>query len=91
MRLGDVRLILGEYVEGLAAYEEARSLRESPTVIVNIGAAHAALGQVDAALMAVERGLATGFESFDALEGSPYFASLDGDPRFRALIDRYRP
>ena len=73
-----------------AAMEAARNLKETSGVLVQIGAAHAGLGNFDEALAVVKLALDRGFKNFDALEGSPYFANLQSDPRFQELIATYK-
>jgi TolB-like protein/Tfp pilus assembly protein PilF len=84
--LGESHLELGNYGDALSALEKARNLTETGGVLVYIGAAHAGLGNFDEAVAAVKLGLDRGFENYDALEGSPYFATLRDDPRFKALL-----
>ena len=50
----------------------------------------AALGQTDTALEELEGLLDKGFRDFVTLEASPYFAELRVDPRYQALIDRFK-
>jgi len=88
--LGRAHLDLGNYTEALSALERARRLFEDGDVLVYIGAAHAGLGEVDEALAAVELGLNRGFSEIDAIEGSPYFATIRDDPRFKALVATYK-
>lgn len=88
--LGPVQLALGKYDEALATFQKANSLRESSTVLVNLGAAQALTGRLEDALRSVERAFTLGFRNFDAIEGSPYFEALLDDPRFEALLDEYR-
>ena len=88
--LGPVQLALGKYDEALATLQKANGLRESPTVLVNLGAAQALTGRSEDALASVDRALAGGFGDFDAIEGSPYYAAFREDPRLKALLDKYR-
>lgn len=88
--LGRAYLELGNYGEAVAALRETRRLRETGEVLIYIGAAHAGLRDVNEALAAVEQGLARGFRDFDAIEGSPHFATLRDDPRLQALLEKYR-
>jgi tetratricopeptide (TPR) repeat protein len=88
--LGSAHLELGNYGDALSAMEAARSLTETDDVLVYIGAAHAGLGNVDEALAAIKLGLDRDFKNIDAIEGSPYFATIRDDPRFEALVATYK-
>jgi len=88
--LGETHLELGNYGDALSAMEATRRLTETGSVLVYIGAAHAGLGNVDEALASVKLGLELGFKNFDAIEGSPYFATLRDDPRFSALLASHK-
>ena len=88
--LGPVQLALGKYDEALATLQTADRLVGSSWVLVDLGAAQALTGDLDGALGSIERALELGFDSFDAIEGSPYYESLRGDPRLQSLLDEYR-
>ncbi len=70
--LGPVQLALGKYDEALATLQTADRLVGSSWVLVDLGAAQALTGDLDGALGSIERALELGFDSFDAIEGSPY-------------------
>jgi tetratricopeptide (TPR) repeat protein len=88
--LGKTHLELGNFGDALSAMEATRSLAETGSVLIYIGAAHAGLGNVDEALASVKLGLELGFKNFDAIEGSPYFATLRDDPRLSALLASHK-
>ena len=90
--LGRVQLQLGNHAEALESLRTAQERGESGTLLLYVGAAQAGLGNTDEALEAIERGLSRGADvtTLDAVATSPYFADLRGDPRFVALLDRFR-
>jgi hypothetical protein len=53
-------------------------------------AIYAADGNPDEALKWLEVALDKEFRDFVNLDNSKYFASLRDDPRYQALVDRYR-
>ena len=89
--LGAAQLELGNFSQALTAFEAARGLNETGEVLVYLAASHAGLGDADQALAVLELGLNRGFVAIDAIEGSPYFTPLKGDPRFAVLVESYRP
>lgn len=88
--LGNAHLELGNFGLALSAFEMARRLSETGEVLVYIAAAHAGLGDVDQALAMLQLGLNRGFSEIDAIEGSPYFATIREDPSFKALVATYK-
>lgn len=86
------RLYVGqrEYREALASFERARRIRETPALVAEISAIHAALGDRERSLEELEKALAAGFRDFDAIDEEERFASLREDPRFQELLRGYR-
>ncbi len=87
--LGKANLELGNFDQAMTAFEAARALDDSSDTLVYIAACHVGLGDFDSALANLERGLDQGFGPVEAIEGSPYFALLRGDPRFAELVESY--
>ena len=87
--LGSAHLELGNFDRALSAFEVAHELDDSGDALVYIAACHVGLGDIDQALATLEQGLERGFGPIDAVEGSPFFAPLRGDPRFVALVESY--
>ena len=54
------------------------------------GVAYSAKGDKEKALATMQEAFNLGFRDFAAIDGSPYFAPLRADPRFQALLRRYR-
>jgi eukaryotic-like serine/threonine-protein kinase len=55
-----------------------------------LSAAYAAKGDKGKALAALQKTLNLGYRDFAAIKASPYFASLQSDPRFQELIRHYQ-
>ena len=51
---------------------------------------HARLGEKDAALAALEEALRSGID-LELVDSDPALGKLRSDPRFTALVKRYRP
>jgi TolB-like protein/Tfp pilus assembly protein PilF len=86
---------LAQYHLAVGAYDEAlremdRFGRKTPLQSFYIASIHAAAGDTDAALTALESSLETGFRDFAALDASPYLAAIRSDDRYRALLARFR-
>ncbi|MDA2924826.1 tetratricopeptide repeat protein, partial [Acidobacteria bacterium AH-259-L09] len=90
IRLGQVHLAQHNYNQALAQFEKARQIRETDGLLVRIGAAHAALGNKEKALIELERALVGGYRNFEAIQADPHFASLRNDSRFQDLLRRMR-
>lgn len=88
--LGNAHLELGNFGKALIAFKAARELFETDEVLVYIAAVQTGIGNLDKALALLEQGFDHGFDDFDAIEGSPFFTSLKDDPRFTALLARYK-
>ena len=67
-----------------------RKARDTALVNWYKAAIYAAAGNSDEALEWLEVALDKEFRDFVNLENSKYFASLRNDPRYKALVDRYR-
>jgi tetratricopeptide (TPR) repeat protein len=96
--------MLATQLAGLGQREEARAIRDellatsrqrylAPT---SLAAVHAALGERELALAALERALSTRDTRLVYLKDDPHWASLRGEPRFKALmhtlaLDRFGP
>ena len=82
-------LAIGDYDDALVwiKRDEARD-----TALVNWykAAIYSAAGNPDEALRWLEVALDKEFRDFVHLDNSKYFASLRDDPRYKALVDRYR-
>ena len=89
-RLGQVYLAQGEYGKALAPFEVARKIQESPTLLRDIAAAHAGLGDTEKALAALADALDSGYRDFSMLDTSSHFAALRDDANFQALLAEYK-
>ncbi len=90
--LGRAQLFLaqGNYDQAVA-----HLLRRSNTGKIAIdqywlSAIYSAKGDKEKALVAIQEAFKLGFRDFDALDASPYFATLRSDPRFQRLLQQYR-
>jgi tetratricopeptide (TPR) repeat protein len=84
--MGQVYLAQGDFDKAIAAL----SRNAQPIHLYWLAAAYAARGDKQPALATLQRALDTGFSDFRALDNSPYFSSLRGDPRFQQLLAKYR-
>ena len=82
-------LAIGDYDEALVWIERDKA-RDTALVNWYKAAIYAAAGNSDEALEWLEVALDKEFRDFVNLENSKYFASLRDDPRYKALVDRYR-
>ncbi len=87
--LGNAHLELGNFAQAMVAYEAAYALKNSSQLLVHIAASQVGLGDFHNALANLKLGLEQGFDSVDAIEGSPFFAPLREDPRFAELLESY--
>jgi non-specific serine/threonine protein kinase len=88
--IAQVYLAEGKYDQARQLFESSWRSRRSPTMLHFLSCAYAGLGDKDKALGALEEALKLGFRDFAALENNPTLAPLRTDPRFAALIARYR-
>ena len=86
--LGQVYLAQGQYDKALASM--LKNLRPAGINYFWLSAAYAGRGDKEKALDALQKAFETGFQDFAGLDASPYFASLRGDARYVALIQKYR-
>jgi eukaryotic-like serine/threonine-protein kinase len=86
--LGQAYLALGDYEKAVTALE--KSIKPAAVNYFWLGAAYAARGDKDKSLAALQKAFDYRFHDFDALQSSPYFASLRGDVRYEVMVRRYR-
>jgi tetratricopeptide (TPR) repeat protein len=89
--LGEVYLAEGNYNQALAQFNKARRMGETPSLLVQISAVYAALGDKEKSLAELENAVSGGYSDFDHLDSSHNFESLRGDPRFQDLLRRVGP
>jgi serine/threonine protein kinase/tetratricopeptide (TPR) repeat protein len=82
-------LAIGDYDEALVWIERDKA-RDTALVNWFKAAIYAAAGNSDEALKWLEVAFDKEFRDFVSLDSSEYFASLRDDPRYKALVDRYR-
>lgn len=91
LELGHVYTRLGRYQDGLEVdHKLVEHAPDDPTVRYNLACSQALLGLHDAALGTLEVAMELGYGDIDFLEKDDDLASLRGDPRFEALLRRYR-
>jgi serine/threonine protein kinase/predicted Zn-dependent protease len=86
--LGQVYLAQGNYEQAVAVL--TKSALSAAINYFYLSAAYAAHGDKEKALATLQKAFDAGFHDFAALDASPYFASLRGDPRFQQMTQRYR-
>ena len=86
--LGQVYLAQGNYDQAVAVL--TKSALSAAINYFYLSAAYAAHGDKEKALATLQKAFEAGFHDFVALDASPYFASLRGDPRFQQMTQRYR-
>jgi serine/threonine protein kinase/Flp pilus assembly protein TadD len=86
--LGQVYLAQGNYEQAVAVL--TKSALSAAINYFYLSAAYAAHGDKEKALATLQKAFEAGFHDFAALDASPYFSSLRGDPRFQQLNQRYR-
>jgi TolB-like protein len=95
VNLANLFLDHGEYGKALAQFEAELEISKErgdvihPWLLRATAAAHAGLGDTEAALAMLEQALAGGYANFDRLRNSPHFAALRNDPRFGVLLEKY--
>ena len=87
MRLGFARQKLGDHAAAADAFEHAVSLGATAVGLYNAAASRAKLGQRGRALELLGRASRTGAFGADFLAHDSAFATLQGDPRFQAVLD----
>lgn len=83
--------LAGDLEAAAVAHERAAAFpAQRPRALYNLACARALLGQSDAALAALDQAVEAGFRDAGSLAGDEDLASLRGEPRFQALVDRLR-
>jgi tetratricopeptide (TPR) repeat protein len=89
--LGQIYTQLGLWELGLEVDRRLVALvPDNPTAYYNLGCSQALLGQKDAALESLERAVDIGYDDPEFMMTDDDLASLHGDDRFRALVERIR-
>jgi serine/threonine protein kinase/Flp pilus assembly protein TadD len=87
----DVLIQLGRLEEALATCARVTAaFPTNPVGFYNLAGVHALLGRSDEALAALERDVQLGDTEWEYLERDRWFAGLNDDPRFRALVERMK-
>ncbi|ABF43117.1 serine/threonine protein kinase with TPR repeats [Candidatus Koribacter versatilis Ellin345] len=85
---GQVYIAQGEYdkaIEVLLKYPQANTIN-----YYWLAAAYAAKGDNAKALATIQKAFDLGFRDFGAINASPYFEKLRSDPKFQAMVAKYR-
>ena len=86
VRIGQIHLIQGKYNQALTQFNKAREIGESPSLLVQISAAFASLGETEKSVSELEKAFAGGYHNIAEIEANPHFDSLHADPRFQELL-----
>ncbi len=87
-RLGVSYQNLKEYDKAIPAYRTAESIGHNPVVMYNLACAFALTGAADSSFAWLGRAADAGYSQPDALTSDEDLASIRGDARFVALVDR---
>jgi tetratricopeptide (TPR) repeat protein len=88
--IGQVYLSQGDYDRAITTFLSARVVGEPAMNDFWLSLAYAGRGDKQKALDFLQKAFEANFRDFAAVESSPYFSSLRPDPRFMALVSRYR-
>ncbi|MEM9802734.1 MAG: hypothetical protein AAGA20_20580 [Planctomycetota bacterium] len=87
--LGHVYTRLGRYEDGLAVDAKLVEMApDDPTVRYNLACSQALVGRLDAALDTLGVAVDLGYDDVAFMRDDDDLASLRGDPRFEALVQR---
>ena len=89
MGFAQLSLAQGNYDQALAELQNDLGSK-TPLSLYFQAAAYAAKGNKEEALTSLQKSLDAGYRDFPAIDASPYFSLLRNDPRFDALIERYK-
>jgi tetratricopeptide (TPR) repeat protein len=90
MALGNAYTRRGRYREGLDVDRRLVALRpKDPIAHYNLACSLSLLGQLDAALGALERAIHLGYGDFEFILKDPDLENLRQDPRFQQIILQY--
>jgi tetratricopeptide (TPR) repeat protein len=87
-RLGVSRQSQGKFKEAVDAYLKAEAIGHNPVVMFNLATACARLGDKDDALGWLEKAVGAGFSQVQQAKSDPDLATLRGDPRYQAALDK---
>jgi eukaryotic-like serine/threonine-protein kinase len=89
--LAQVYIAQGDYARALAILRKLGESSQQSTIIrFQWCLAYAGRGDRQQALDELEKTLADGYRDFAAIDAAPQLATLRADPRFQALLRRYR-
>ena len=87
--LGHAHTVLGRYHEGLQIDRRLARLRpRDPLVHYNLACSHALLEDTDAAIRSLRRAVNLGYCEVDHMKADDDLASIRGDDRYEALVQR---
>ena len=89
-RLGVCRQRLASYDEAVAAYRRAEAIAHNPAVMYNLACAFSLAGSPDSAFAWLGRMADAGYGQPETLTADADLASLRGDARFPAMVERLR-
>jgi hypothetical protein len=92
LQRGLVELRSGKHARSVGSFEQAEAhawtRRQVAIARYNVACAHALDGACEPALAALESAIEAGYNDHEHTLGDPDLASLRGDPRFEALVER---
>jgi eukaryotic-like serine/threonine-protein kinase len=87
--MAQLALAQGNYQQAIALLSNDKGSK-TPISLYYLASAYAASRDNVKALATLQNSLAAGYRDFAAIDANTYFSSLQNDPRFKELLERYR-